>query len=418
MARTRFGLLGAHLTHSYSPMIHEYLGDYAYPLYEKAPEAVADFVQNGPFDGLNVTIPYKKTVLPFCTRVSDAAQAIGSVNTLLRMPDGSLFGDNTDFYGFSRMVASCGVCPKGKKALVLGSGGASLTVQAVLGRLGAQVVVISRSGPDNYQNLARHRDAQMIVNTTPVGMYPQVGASPVDLRRFPECQAVLDLIYNPAWTDLLLQARALGIACENGLTMLVAQAKRAAELFLEKEIDDGAISDIGAQVRRRSMNLALIGMPGCGKSTVGRALAQRMGREFVDLDAAIEATAGMSIPELFKLRGEEAFRRLEHQTLTETAKKSGLVIATGGGVVTRPQNRTALARNSVIVYLRRDPALLPTDGRPVSQRDGVLALYQARAPLYESWCDLVAENCTDSPEQAAQAVLNGWSDYFAGRRKK
>ena len=413
MTRARFGLLGEHLTHSYSPLIHEYLGDYTYPLFEKAPEEVADFVKSGPFDGLNVTIPYKKTVVPLCDRISDEARAIGSVNTLLRWPDGTLSGDNTDFYGFSMMVHACGVDPKGKKALVLGSGGSSLTVRAVLKSMGASpIVVISRSGPDNYENLDKHADARLIVNTTPVGMYPNVGVAPVDLTMFPRCEAVLDLIYNPAWTDLLLQAKALGIPCENGLTMLVAQAKRATELFLEKPLDDELIAYVRRQVNKRSMNLTLIGMPGCGKTSIGKVMAEHLNRPFVDLDAKIVEAAGKPIADIFAQDGESVFRQIEHRVLTETAKQSGLVIATGGGVVTRPENRAAIARNSVCVYLQRDIETLSTKNRPVSQRDGVQKLYEQRRAMYETWNDFTVR-CLDCAPNTAKALLKAWNDYFA-----
>jgi len=412
MKRTRFGLLGAKLGHSYSPLIHEYLGDYTYPLFERTEDQVGDFIQNGPFDGLNVTIPYKKTVMPFCDVISPEAQKIGSVNTVLRHENGLITGDNTDFYGFMRMVHACGAEPKGKKALILGSGGSSVTVRAVLSHLGAgEIITISRSGENNYQNLFLHADAQIIVNTTPVGMYPNVGIAPVDLTLFPKCEAVLDIIYNPAKTDLILQAEKLGIACENGLTMLVAQAKKAAELFLETQIPDEKIAFIRAQVESRSKNLALVGMPGCGKSSVGRILAQKLGREFVDLDEAIVSRAGKPIPEIFAQDGEEAFRVIEHEVLVDTAKRSGLVIATGGGIVTRAENKDALLRNSVVMYLRRDLAELSTKGRPVSQREGVAALSEKRAPLYESWCDFALDS-RESAAATAQAALDQWQAHF------
>ena len=232
------GLLGRKLGHSYSPQIHAQLGSYSYDLFEKEPEEVADFLQNGNFTAINVTIPYKKTVMPYCGSLTPRAIAMGSVNTIVRRPDGSLLGHNTDYFGFSSMVRRSGLEPSGKKVLVLGSGGASVTAVAVLKEMGANVVVISRSGEDNYENLHRHADAAILCNCTPVGMYPNNGVSPVDLTRFPRLEGVLDMIYNPARTALLLQAERLGLVAENGLWMLVAQAKEAAEWFTGSSLAD------------------------------------------------------------------------------------------------------------------------------------------------------------------------------------
>jgi shikimate dehydrogenase len=384
-----FGLLGEHLSHSFSPLIHSYLGDYEYRLFEKTATEVPDFLQNGDFNGINVTIPYKKTVIPYCDELSDSVKKIGSVNTVIRRSDGSLYGDNTDYFGFEYLLDQLGIGIAGKKAVVLGSGGASLTVRAVLSGRGARsVVVVSRTGEDNYGNLNRHDDTDIIVNTTPVGMYPDNGGSPVDLTLFKSCQAVADIIYNPQRTALLLDAEDLGIPCINGLPMLVAQAKRAAELFTGRYIDDSVISDITDSLQRRTKNVMLIGMPGSGKSTTGAALAAQLGRDFIDTDALIVQRAGKSIPELFAQDGEAAFRRIETEVLCEVSKKNGAVIATGGGVVKTPENRHLIRQNSFSVFLDRDPASLPTDGRPLSQRVGVDTLYRERLPLYNSWSDI------------------------------
>ena len=270
----RCGLLGEKLGHSYSPAIHAELADYAYRLYEVAPDALAAFLTGGDFDALNVTIPYKKAVIPYCAALSPIAQRLGSVNVLVRRPDGTLYGDNADAFGFEYLVRHSGVDIAGKKALVLGNGGASATVQAVLAQLGARVTVISRSGEDNYTNLGRHADAQVIVNATPVGMYPNTGKAAVDLRQFPQCALVLDVVYNPARTALLLQAEALGIPCAGGLYMLVAQAKRSCEVFTGTTIDDGEILRIYRRMRQEMENIVLIGMPGSGKSTIAALLAE------------------------------------------------------------------------------------------------------------------------------------------------
>ena len=237
----RCGLLGEKLGHSYSPAIHAQLADYAYGLYEVAPEDLPAFLTGGDFDALNVTIPYKKAVIPYCAELSPIARRLGSVNVLVRRADGTLYGDNADAFGFEYLVRHSGIDVAGQKALVLGNGGASATIQAVLEQLGAHVTVISRHGPDNYENLDRHADAHVIVNTTPVGMYPNTGKAAVDLRQFPQCAGVLDIVYNPARTALLLQAERLGIPCAGGLYMLVAQAKRSCEVFTDTVIDDAEI---------------------------------------------------------------------------------------------------------------------------------------------------------------------------------
>ena len=283
----RCGLLGEHLTHSYSPQIHALLGDYSYELFEVAPEKLGEFLQAGEFDGLNVTIPYKRAVIPYCAELSAAAREMGSVNTLLRRPDGTLYGDNTDLDGFRWLLARGGGIRPGEKALVLGTGGASQTVQAVLRAAGAEVAVLSRRGESNYATLPRHADARLVVNATPVGMYPNNGARLIDLAQLPQCRCVLDLIYNPARTRLLLDAEARGIRCENGLSMLVAQAKRAAELFTGRDIPDAACTDILRRMEAQMHNLILVGMPGSGKTTVGSLLAASLGRPFYDADGRL-----------------------------------------------------------------------------------------------------------------------------------
>ena len=323
------GLLGEKLGHSYSPRIHSQLGDYAYDLYEKRPEELEDFLKNGDFTGLNVTIPYKKAVIPYCARLSETAQKLQSVNTLLRLPDGSLEGHNTDYFGFLTMLQ--GLTLAGKKALVLGSGGASNTAAVALRDQRAQVVVISRKGENNYENLHLHRDAAVLVNATPVGMYPNVGVAPLDIGQFPKLEAVLDVIYNPARTKLLQEAMALGIPVVNGLEMLVAQAQKSAEIWTGVPMERQKTEEILRLLRGQMENIVLVGMPGCGKSAVGRNLAQKTGLRFVDMDEEICRLAGISIPEIFAKQGEEAFRALETQIAAKLGKESGLVIATGGG---------------------------------------------------------------------------------------
>ena len=404
----RCGLLGKTLGHSYSPQIHAQLGEYSYELFEKQPEELENFLRHGEFDALNVTIPYKKAVLPYCAALSDAVKAIGSANTLVRQPDGTLFADNTDAFGFSCIADECGVDIAGKKALVFGSGGASVTAQYVLKTRGArEVLVISRTGEHNYENLDKNADAEILVNTTPLGMYPNNGASPVDLTRFPRCEAVLDVVYNPARTALLLQAEALGIPHAGGLLMLVAQAKRASELFTGSAIADARIGEIYRALAVQMQNIILVGMPGCGKSSIGTLLAEKLDRPFLDADAEIEKAAGMPIPEFFKLYGEDAFRELESRVLADLGKRSGAVIATGGGAVLREENYAALHQNGTIVWLTRDLARLPIDGRPVSQATSLDALFAARKARYERFADHIIDNngALDATVRAILEVL-------------
>lgn len=388
----RCGLLGEHLTHSYSPQIHALLGEYSYELFEVAPDALAEFLRSDRFDCLNVTIPYKRAVVEFCATLSDAARELGSVNTLVRRPDGSLHGENTDLDGFRWLLERNGGVQPGEKALVLGTGGASQTVQAVLRAAGAEVTVLSRRGEQNYSTLAAHADATLVVNATPVGMYPNNGARLIDLDLLPQCRCVLDLIYNPARTRLLLDAEERKIRRENGLSMLVAQAKRAAELFTGKMIPDAVCADILRTLEREMHNVILIGMPGCGKTSVGTLLAQRLGRPFFDADAEIERRLGCTIPAFFAREGENAFRAVETQVLAELGKRSGCVIATGGGCVTRPENYELLHQNGTLVWLRRDLSALPVDGRPISRSRALSELYREREPLYRRFADICAEN--------------------------
>ncbi len=386
------GLLGRKLGHSYSPQIHAYLGNYTYDLFEREPEEIGDFIQSGDYHGINVTIPYKKDVIPFLDELSPTAVKMGSVNTVVRRYDGSLYGHNTDYFGFTSMVHRSGISVSGKKVLVLGSGGTSNTAVKALQDLGAQVIVISRSGENNYDNLNLHEDASVIVNTTPVGMYPKTGSSPLNLSQFPKLEGVLDVIYNPARTQFLLDAEAMGLPHENGLWMLVAQAKEAAEYFGNKPLSDDLIEKVYRKMSAKMQNIVLIGMPGCGKSTIASLLGERMGRKVVDADAEIVKLAGKSIPEIFAEDGEKTFRMLETEVLSQLGKQSQLVIATGGGCVTQKRNYPLLHQNSSIFWLKRDVHLLPTDGRPLSQKNALTELYESRKHLYEAFADYIVDN--------------------------
>ena len=389
----RCGLLGRTLGHSYSPQIHAELGSYEYLLYEKEPGELEAFLKSGSFDGLNVTIPYKKAVIPYCAELSEIAKEIGSVNTLVRRPDGTLYGDNTDAFGMESLILHRGIAVAGKKALVLGSGGTSVTASAVLKKLGArEVIVISRSGEHNYGNITQHADAGIIVNTTPVGMYPRNGESPVDLRQFPNCSGVVDAIYNPARTALLLQAEELGIPCTGALYMLVAQAKRSAEVFTGRSIDNEEIARIEQKLRRQMQNIVIVGMPGSGKSTVSQALGELLGRPVIDTDAEIERRAGMTIPDIFARYGEAHFRTLETEVLQDMGKLSGQIISTGGGSVTREENYVPLHQNGTILWIERDLEKLARDGRPLSLNGDLAQMYEKRRPCYERFADIRIDN--------------------------
>ena len=401
--RFRTGLLGEHLSHSFSPQIHRALvGErYTYEIFERDPVEVEGFIKGGDWDALNVTIPYKQVVMPYLDVISDEALRIGAVNTITRLPDGRLRGDNTDYFGFARTLTACGCDPRGKKALVLGNGGAAATAVAVLTDMGADVILLARNDktvggtlPEGYDTVYdRHADAAVVVNCTPVGMYPRlVGQSPIELARLPRVEAVFDMVYNPARTALIQEAMSLGIPACNGLLMLVAQAKRAAELFLGEELSDGLIDPIVEAISRETQNIILVGMPGCGKTTVGMALAEALNRPLVDTDAMIVEAAGRPIPEIFADEGEEVFRAYETEAVKTAGMMSGVVIATGGGVVTREQNYAPLSQNGRIVFLHRNVEELPIDGRPISQATPKAELYAKRLPLYKAFADVEVEN--------------------------
>ena len=383
------GLLGQKLGHSYSPLIHNLLGLYSYELFEKEPQELEDFLLHGDFDGLNVTMPYKKAVIPYMNELTPVAKNMGSVNTIIRR-DGKLIGHNTDYYGFFDVMDSSGLRPYGKKCLVLGSGGASNVAVTVLKEFDANVVVISRTGENNYDNLHLHKDAVVIVNATPVGMYPDTGVSPIDLDLFPHLEGVVDMIYNPAHTQLLFEAEKRGLTAVNGLVMLLGQAIGAATFFTGELIDREVIWDVFSQLQFATENIVLIGMPGCGKTTIGKLLAEKYGKPFVDTDEEVEKLTGRTVSDIITQDGEAAFRELETQVLAEFGKRSGQVIATGGGCVTQIRNYPLLHQNGRILYLRRDPHLLATEGRPLST--DLQQMYTLRDPLYDAFSDYIVDN--------------------------
>ena len=401
-----YGLIGAKLGHSYSPAIHARLGDYDYRLVEQTEREFTGLLQRRDFKGLNVTIPYKKLAFSLCDALSDTAREVGCVNTLVVREDGSLYGHNTDIGGFIAMARRAGVEITGRKAVILGSGGTSLTARAACRQLGArEIVVISRGGPVNYDALYReHADAQVLINTTPMGMYPNNGASAANLSRLPALTGVLDVIYNPDKTALILDAEARGLPCCGGLYLLVGQAREAAELFLGRSIPESETERIHRQLRDEALNAILIGMPGCGKSRVGRALARRMGRPFVDLDEEIVLRAGRSIPEIFDRDGEAGFRALEAEIIAEVCREKGRVVATGGGAILREDNVRAMRQNGRIILLERRLDALSMDGRPLSKSAEALeAMWQARKEKYRAAADAAVDNNGAPEDTVARA---------------
>lgn len=387
------GLLGEHLSHSYSPMIHSMIGGYDYRLFEVLPDDLSDFIKSGDFQAINVTIPYKKAVIPYLDELSPRAAAIGSVNVVRRRADGSLYGDNADYFGFMSLVKKSRIRIKRKKVLVLGSGGAAATVCAVLKDMAAgEIVVISRGGENNYDNISIHKNADVIVNTTPVGMYPDNGKSPVDISMFDNLSGVIDIIFNPSKTALVLEAETAGIKSIGGLHMLVYQAVASAEMFTDKKYDIAIADKIEKAVALSTKNIVLIGMPGCGKTVIGRRLASVLHRPFIDLDAEIEKKAGKTIPEIFADEGEEAFRAIETECCAEAGKMSGCVISTGGGVITRERNKPHLRQNATVIYLFRPLDKLATRNRPLSAAGNLEAMAKTRVPLYNEWSDIKMVN--------------------------
>ena len=403
----KFGLIGKTLKHSYSKPIHNLLGDYSYELFEIAPESLSDFVKNGGLKGFNVTIPYKKDVIQYLDGIDERAQKIGAVNTVVYR-GGKMLGFNTDFDGMVYMLTRAGIEIKDKNVLILGSGGTSATARAVSASLGAKSVkVLSRTGEVNYENYQQTaKETNVVINTTPVGMYPENYTCKIDLKAFKNLSGVADAVYNPALTMLLSQAKDLGVKYSNGLPMLVAQAKYAMEHFLDKKVDDSVIEPIVKDLERQMQNIVLIGMPGSGKSTVGKAMAEKLKREFIDTDELIVKKAGIDIPEIFAKFGEEYFRNLETEVLKEVGVLGGKIIATGGGVIRAERNYFPLKQNAKIFWIKRDINKLVTDGRPLSKDlDALKKLYSERKDKYEVFKDFVIDNDGDI-KSAVQGVID------------
>ncbi len=403
-----FGLLGRKLSHSISPEIHALLCDYEYVLFEREPDELDEFFEKREFSGLNVTIPYKKDVIKYCSELSYTAQKIGSVNTITVREDGTLYGDNSDYFGFSYMIEKSGIEIKNKTVLVLGTGGASLTVKAVVEDMGAkEIISVSRTGEVNYENVYSFSNADVIVNTTPVGMYPNNGERVIDLSKFTNLSGALDLIYNPSLTAFLYDAKNMNVPYVNGLTMLVAQAHMSAEKFIGDKIPKEKIEEVVDELSAVRQNIVLIGMPGCGKSTISTLLGKKLSREVVDTDAIVEENEGRSIPDIFATDGEEYFRNAETKAIADCTKKSSLVIATGGGAVLKEENRYYLKQNGFVVWLKRDFDRLAMEGRPLSKSiDDIKEIERVRTPIYASLADVQIE-VDDDPQVTLSKILKG-----------
>ena len=407
MQQPLYGLIGGKLGHSYSKIIHEQIADYTYDLLPLPTEAEARaFMEKRAFAAINVTIPYKQLVIPYCDEVDPKAKAIGAVNTIVNR-DGKLYGYNTDYAGFAYLAKAHGVDFADKTVLILGTGGTHSTVCRDGGA--KEILTASRTGKDGallYSEAMHRRDVQIIVNTTPCGMFPNVGQCLIDPKAFPALEAVLDVVYNPFRTELLLRAEDCGVTAAGGFEMLVAQAVFAAEHFTGRQLDTAAlIPAVSRRLRHELANVSIIGMPGCGKSTVGAALAKRLGKRFVDLDAEIEHRTGHNIPDIFAQEGEAAFRRYEAEVLAEVAKDNSQVIACGGGVIKNPANTRALRQNGPVLWVRRPLERLATGGRPLSKGGAALKQLEAeRTPLYEAAATAVLENNSTLTEAVNKAV--------------
>ena len=406
----KYGLIGEHLTHSYSCEIHAQIADYEYELHELRPDELGDFLKKREFCGINVTIPYKQAVMPYLDEISESAKRIGAVNTIVNR-GGRLIGDNTDFPGMLALARHAGVDMKGKKVLILGTGGASKTAHALAEYMGcASVSYVSRSGKDGSisydEAMSHHADAQVIINATPAGMYPRQDGVPIDISTFPQLCGVLDAVYNPLRTNLVLDARERGIAAEGGLYMLAAQAVYASAIFRDKPLDESLIDKAFLSVRNAKRNIVLIGMPSCGKTTVGGILSRLSGMELADTDEHIVKKIGMPISEFFAKYGEAEFRKIEKETVAELAAEGGRIIATGGGAVLDGDNVRALRRNGVIVFLDRAVHnLVATDDRPLSsERSKLEKLYAERYDVYRMAAELIID-ANRTPEEEAREIL-------------
>ena len=407
----RYGLIGEKLGHSFSKDIHERIADYTFDLIPLSKEEFKTFMEKKEFTALNVTIPYKKDVIPYLDEMDEHAKAIGAVNTIVN-ENGRLKGYNTDFTGFLYMVKKHNVHMEGKKVLIIGNGGASAAIQAVVQheQAGSMVIVdvVPGNGAISYDEMfSSHLDAEIIINTSPIGMYPRIGNAPIDISMFHKCEAVMDVIYNPILTRLCFEAQEMDIKRVNGLEMLIAQAKQSVEFFLDKSIDDQIIDDIYQDMLRERCNIVLIGMPSAGKTTISKMLEDRMQKEFIDLDDVIIEKAGKSIPEIFEESGEAGFRAIETEAAIEVSKLNNKIIATGGGTIKHKVNMDYLRQNGITIFIDRDvDKLISSDpNRPLSKSSDALAkMHAERLPLYQKYAAYVAVNNSDIESTVTEIV--------------
>lgn len=406
----KYGLIGAKLGHSFSPEIHRTLGGYDYALAELSPGELPAFFKARSFDGINVTIPYKEAVIPYLDELDDMAQGIGAVNTVLNR-DGRLYGYNTDFFGMKALLSRTGVDPAGKKVLIAGSGGTSRTAAVVARALGAaEVYRVSRSGRDGlltYEEAKRvHRDADIWINATPCGMFPHAGTSPVDPADYPALSGVIDAVYNPLRTRLVLEAQKRGIPAAGGLCMLIFQAVGAAALFTGNFPPAERVERAERELVAQKRNLVLVGMPGCGKTTLGKLVAEKLGMDFFDGDEVLRKETGLSPADFIRTRGEETFRDAEEIALRKLSEKNHAVIATGGGAVLREENVLNLKGNGKVIFLDRPASALPvTPDRPLScDRERLAALYEARLPLYRAAAEATVP-CVEDMEANVNRII-------------
>lgn len=411
-----YGLIGERLIHSFSPEIHAAISQEPYELCELRKNELEEFFRRRDFAGINVTIPYKQAVLPLLDAIDPAARRIGAVNTVVNR-GGRLFGYNTDYFGARDLFCHAGVEVAGRTVLILGSGGTSRTMRAVCEDLGAaRLILVSRhpqgDGEISYEDAVRNfGNAEILVNTTPVGMFPDTGGCPVPLSAFSGLEGVLDVIYNPLRTVLIRQAQGRGIPAQGGLRMLVTQAVYASALFRGIPADTGVADRVYAKIRARKENLVLIGMPSCGKTTVGAILAQRTGKRFADSDEEIVRRCGISIPEIFAVCGETGFRERERDALADLANRQETVLATGGGAILDSGNVDRLKANGFLVFLNRSPEkLVATQDRPLSSdREALRKRYEERYAWYVAAADAVIP-ADGAPEEVASAVLKAYED--------
>lgn len=407
----QYGLIGEKLGHSFSKIIHEKLADYTYDLHPLPKQELASFLEKKEFRAINVTIPYKIDVMPYLYEIDQRAQAVGSVNTIVNR-NGNLYGYNTDFGGFLYLLKHNNIDVKNKKVLVLGKGGASKAIIAVLHYLQAKQIITVYYKQSNdaitYEQCQKlHNDADVIINTTPVGMYPNLDGCPIDLEHYTNCNAVVDIIYNPIKTKLLLEAQKHNMIAVGGLEMLIAQAKYAVEIFLNTSIPEYKIDDIYKQMLFEKKNVVLIGMPSSGKTTIGAELAKLLHKDFVDIDAQIVSKIGMPISNYFEQYGENAFREIETEVTKEFAGKNNIVISTGGGCIKKPENMLYLSMNGVILLVERDLSkLIVGEGRPLSSSiNAIEKMYQERFPLYMRYSQKSIQNNTTTEYAVKQAQI-------------